>query len=74
MNQRPLDALNEAKGKRVSVELKNGCTLFGNLQAFDIHINLVLSDTEEHRDGSLQRKLGSVLVRGDNVLVVTKET
>ena len=44
---RPLDALNQAKGKRVIVELKNNKTFVGTLNAFDIHINVVLEDAEE---------------------------
>ncbi|MBT3577179.1 small nuclear ribonucleoprotein, partial [archaeon] len=39
---RPLDALNRARGSRVIVELKNGKQLIGKLKAFDIHINTVL--------------------------------
>jgi hypothetical protein len=34
--ERPLDALNEARNKRVIVELKNGKQLIGTLRAFDI--------------------------------------
>jgi small nuclear ribonucleoprotein len=71
--QRPLDALNNAKDKRVFVELKNGLTLVGTLKAFDIHINLILDDAEEHSEGELKRKLGKILLRGDNVLVISPE-
>ncbi len=71
--QRPLDALNAAKGKRVFVELKNGASYVGELQAFDIHINLVLDNTEEQNEGEKTRRLGRVLIRGDNVLIVSPE-
>ena len=70
--QRPLDALNEAKGNRVFVELKNGSVFVGELHAFDIHINLVLNNTEEqNKKGEVTRKIGRVLIRGDNVLYVS---
>ena len=45
---RPLDALNKARGKRVIVDLKNNKQYIGKLNAFDIHINVVLEDTEEY--------------------------
>ena len=45
---RPLDALNKARDKRVIVELKNNRQFIGKLKSFDIHINLVLDDAEEH--------------------------
>ena len=48
---RPLDALNKSRDKRVIVELKNSKQYIGKLQAFDIHINVVLEDSEEHVDG-----------------------
>ena len=44
---RPLDTLNEARGKNVIVELKNNKQLVGKLKAFDIHVNTVLEDGEE---------------------------
>ena len=48
---RPLDALNKARGKRILVELKNGKQYLGNLNAFDIHINVVLDNSEEKVNG-----------------------
>jgi len=45
---RPLDALNNARDKRVIVELKNNKQYIGKLKSFDIHINVVLEDAEEH--------------------------
>lgn len=68
---RPLDALNRARGKRVIVELKNGKQFLGNLKAFDIHINTVLSDAEERADGEVKRKLGEVFIRGDTIIIIS---
>ena len=45
---RPLDALNNARDKRVIVELKNNRRYTGKLKSFDIHINVVLEDAEEY--------------------------
>ena len=69
--ERPLDALNQARGKYVYVELKNGKRLRGKLLAFDIHINLVLDEAEELENGEVKRKLGRILVRGDTVVIVS---
>ena len=70
-NSRPLDALNEARGKRVIVELKNGKQLVGNLRAFDIHINVVLENAEERQNGEITRKLGVVFIRGDTIIIIS---
>lgn len=70
-NARPLDALNAARHKRVIVELKNNKQFIGNLKAFDIHVNIVLEEAEEHSDGELKRKLGVVFIRGDTITIIS---
>jgi small nuclear ribonucleoprotein len=70
---RPLDALNHSRGKRVILDLKNGKRYVGTLKAFDIHINTVLDDAEEHQNGEMVRKIGTVFVRGDAVTVISPE-
>ena len=69
-SERPLDALNVARGKRVIVELKNGKQFLGKLKAFDIHINTVLDDDEEHENGQLKRKVGTAFIRGDTIILI----
>ena len=69
--QRPLDALNESKGKRVLVELKNGTKYSGILEAFDMHINIVISDAEQIVNGEVKRKLGKVFIRGDTIILIS---
>lgn len=68
---RPLDTLNEARGKSVIVELKNGKQYIGKLKSFDIHVNTVLDECEEMVDGSLHRKLGTTFIRGDTILFIS---
>jgi len=68
---RPLDALNNARGKKVVVELKNGKQFVGKLQAFDIHINVVLEEAEERADGEIKRKVGIVFLRGDTIILIS---
>ena len=70
---RPLDALNKARDKRVIVELKNNNQYVGKLKSFDIHVNVVLEDAEEMRNGSVTRKLGVVFLRGDTITVISPE-
>ncbi|MAG50427.1 small nuclear ribonucleoprotein [archaeon] len=73
MELRPLDALNEARNKRVLLELKNGKQYIGKLKSFDIHINTVLEDAEEHVDGELKRKIGTTFIRGDTIILISIE-
>jgi len=70
--ERPLDALNAARGKRVIVELKNQKQFIGKLKAFDIHINTVLDDAEEHENGQLKRKIGTAFIRGDTIVLISQ--
>lgn len=70
---RPLDALNRARGHRVMVELKNGKQFIGVLKAFDIHINTVLENAEERVEGETTRKLGTVFLRGDTIILISPE-
>ncbi|MFB6076457.1 MAG: LSM domain-containing protein [Candidatus Aenigmatarchaeota archaeon] len=77
-DNRPLDALDEAKGKRVIVKIRpqgeqeKGSEIVGTLKAFDLHLNLWLENTERKEDGKTT-KFGTVVVRGDNVLFVSPE-
>jgi small nuclear ribonucleoprotein len=70
---RPLDTLNKARNQRVMIDLKNNKQYVGKLIAFDIHINIVLQDAEERKDGEITRKLGSVFIRGDTITVISPE-
>ena len=54
---RPLDALNKARDKRVIVELKNNKSYIGKLKSFDIHINVVLEDAEEHIEEVVEKEV-----------------
>ncbi|MBN1897036.1 MAG: hypothetical protein JW789_04950 [Candidatus Aenigmarchaeota archaeon] len=68
--QRPLDVLGSSQDKNVIIQLKSGAKITGTLRAFDSHINLWLDEaTIEEKDSSL--KLGKVLVRGDNIVIIS---
>ena len=70
--ERPIDVLNNAKGKRVLVRLKRGTVISGILQAMDLHLNMWLEDAEQSDDDH-KTKLGTILVRGDNIIYVSPE-
>lgn len=78
MTQRPFDVLNDAKGKKVIAKLKaygnkeEGATVSGTLKAFDHHLNMSLEDAEVEGSDS-KTKYGKLLVRGDNVVIVSPE-
>jgi small nuclear ribonucleoprotein len=70
-NSRPLDTLNAARNKAVMVDLKNSVRYVGKLKAFDIHINVVLEEAEEHVNGEIKRKLGTIFIRGDTITIIS---
>ena len=69
--ERPLDLLNESKGKEILIESKDGKQLVGTLLAFDIHINLVVDNTKEIVNNELKRNLGVSFIRGNTILWVS---
>ena len=71
--ERPIDVLNNAKGKRVLIRLKKGAEISGILQALDLHLNMWLEGAEQRNEDGSVIKLGTLLVRGDNILYVSPE-
>ena len=69
--ERPLDVLNNAKGKEVLVQLKNNRQMVGTLLAFDIHINVVLDNAREIVDGENKRSMGLTFLRGDTIIFIS---
>jgi small nuclear ribonucleoprotein len=68
MNERPIDALDKAKGEKVIVKLKNGDEVTGILKALDLHLNLWLEEAEVNKNGENKIRLGTLLVRGDTIV------
>jgi len=69
--ERPLDVLNNAKGKEVLIQLKNNRQMVGTLLAFDIHINIVLDNAKEMLDNETKRNLGLTFLRGDTIIFIS---
>jgi small nuclear ribonucleoprotein len=62
--------MSNSKNKSVLLRLRNNKTIKGNLLDFDVHMNLTLDDAEDVTEETPE-KLGKILLRGDNVLVVS---
>ena len=67
MSERPIDALDRAKGKKVLVKLKNGDEITGTLKALDLHLNLWIEDVDV-QEKEEKKKFNILLIRGDNIL------
>jgi len=71
MSEMTTQILEESLGKIVLVRLKGGKSLRGRLKGFDQHLNLVLEDADDTTDSDSVKKLGVIIVRGDNVIIVS---
>lgn len=58
-------------GTIVLVKLKGGREVRGKLKSYDQHLNLVLEDAEEIKENGNTRKLGTIVIRGDNVVLIS---
>ncbi|MFG1449506.1 MAG: LSM domain-containing protein [Thermoplasmataceae archaeon] len=63
----PMKMLEENLNKKVALLLKDNRSLQGVLSGFDEYMNMVLDNVEESSE-SLNRKLGTVIIRGSNVV------
>ena len=63
--------LDESINKKVLIKLKGGKTITGTLQGFDQHMNLLLDQSEEIPSEGDSKSLGSIVVRGDNVIMIS---
>ena len=63
--------LDESINKNVLIKLKGAKTITGTLQGFDQHMNLLLDQSEEIPSEGDSKSLGSIVVRGDNVVMIS---
>ena len=66
----PINLLEKSIDKRVSLLLKDGRVLEGKLTGFDEYMNMVLEDTVERTASNEERRLGQVVLRGNNVVSI----
>jgi len=63
--------LEESLEKIVLIKLKGGKVLRGLLQGYDNHMNLILGEAEEVIEDGQNDVLGTIVVRGDNVIIIS---
>ncbi|PSQ43180.1 Like-Sm ribonucleoprotein core [Halobacteriales archaeon SW_7_68_16] len=61
MGEQPLETLDAAVGRAVTVRLKSGDEHEGELRGYDQHMNVVLADPETE---------DTTIIRGDNVVSI----
>ena len=67
----PTALLEKSLDKRISLLLKDNRTLEGKLTGYDDNMNLVLEDTVETTAAQEERRLGTVVLRGNNVVSIS---
>ncbi len=63
--------LEDSLGKTVLIRLRGGKSIRGKLRGFDQHLNLVLEKAEDVTDMEKIEELGLIIVRGDNVVMIS---
>ena len=63
--------LDESINKLVLIKLKGNKTIRGTLLGFDQHMNLLLDQSEEIPSEGDTISLGTIVVRGDNVVMIS---
>ena len=71
MSEMATKILDDSLEKIVLVRLRGGKKLRGKLKGFDQHLNLVLDETDDITDVENAKKLGAIIVRGDNVVIIS---
>ena len=65
-----MDLLGRSLNSQVLVKLKGDRELRGRLRGYDQHLNLILDDAEDLSEKPPQ-ELGTVILRGDNVILLS---
>ena len=63
--KKPFDLLNMLIGKNVIVSIKGGKIFEGRMMAFDVHMNIILSNAKCE-----DKEIGNIFIRGDSVVYV----
>lgn len=58
-------------GQKIQVEVKGGKHILeGTLESSDEYLNMHLTSTVEIVDGEISTSLGSVVLRGNNIIII----
>jgi small nuclear ribonucleoprotein len=68
--KRPLNALQKAINKEVSVRLKMDVEYRGKMNSVDPYMNVILLDATEYNGGNPSANYGKIVIRGNNVLFI----
>ena len=68
----PMAVMQSLMQKPVSLLLKDNTVLEGVLESYDDYMNIVITNTEEITDTN-KRKLGTVILRGSNVVRISQK-
>ena len=71
--QKPLDLLQKSLNKTILLRLRGNKEVRGILRSYDAHLNLVLEDAEvlPNTEDESGEKLGKIVLRGDNVVLIS---
>jgi U6 snRNA-associated Sm-like protein LSm3 len=72
--EEPLDLLRLSISQRIFIKTRNSRDIKGKLISYDTHLNMILTDAEEtfwENDKKHQRRLDSVYLRGDGIILVS---
>ena len=69
MDASPLDLIRLSLNESIHIKLRNDRSLYGQLHAYDSHLNMVLSGVTEVHEGK-KSEYDMLFVRGDGVVVV----
>jgi small nuclear ribonucleoprotein len=68
----PMAVMQTMIQKPISLLLKDNSVLEGVLESYDDYMNIVISNTEEITETN-RRKLGTVILRGSNVVRISQK-
>lgn len=67
----PIDLIKQSLGREVYVKCRYGRELKGKLHAYDLHLNLMMSDVEETVNKTTKKNMELIFVRGDLVILLS---
>jgi len=69
-SKKPLNVLQKAINREVSVRLKMDLEYRGKMSSVDPYMNVILVDATEYSGGNPSANYGKVVIRGNNVLFI----